>query len=310
MQQQQQHQPGAPGTWAQAAGRGLPPTSDTTRPPPTVVPTNMPNTSTTAAGVNTGSRISKEDLIAQVVNSSEGWGKVPVRQDTAWNVDSAKQHIPPHKVVATGVGMGPDEDANHWHQPNNGTAIWEATKDNSGMPPPPPPQQRWNSGHAGAAGPDVDPNTWNGPPSQQANMYPQSKPCPSNWQGPPGGSNWNSGAAPPMHNWSGSGASSSSSGSWEGNVKSEWGADKKEDSVFNRDGTLMWGEHGGAKPGEFGSWGSHQQSVSGRSSTSGDGDSGEGWGGGGPEPPCLPDVDDGTTFWGEPNTHQRPTSWI
>ena len=306
---QQQQQPGAPGTWAQAAGRGLPPTSDTTRPPPAVVPANMPNTSTTAPGVNTGSRISKEDLIAQVVNSSEGWGKVPVRQDTAWNVDNSKQHIPPHKVVATGVGMGPDEDANHWHQPNNGTAIWEATKESAGMPPPPPPQQqRWNSGHASGAGSDVDPNTWNGPPSQQANMYPQSKPCPSNWQGPPGGNNWNSGAAnaPPMHNWSGSGASSSSSGSWEG--KSEWGAEKKDDSVFNRDGTLMWGEHSGAKPGEVASWGSHQQSMSGRSSTSGDGDSGEGWGGGGPEPP--PDiVDDGTTFWGEPNTHQRQTSW-
>lgn len=311
-QQQQQLQPGAPGTWAQAAGRGLPPTSDTTRPPPAVVPANMPNTGTTAAGVNTGSRLSKEDLIAQVVNSSEGWGKMPVRQDTAWNVDNSKQHIPPHKVVATG-GMGvPEEDANHWHQPNNGTAIWEATKE-SGMPPPQQPPPHWNSSHSGAApSSDADAGTWNGPSSQQANMYPQSKPCPSNWQGPPGGNNWNSGAvnAPPMHNWSGSGASSSSSGSWDGNVKSDWGTDKKDDSVFNRDGTLMWGDHSGAKPGEIGSWGSHQQSVSGRSSTSGDGDPGEGWGvGGGPEPPCPPDVDDGTTFWGEPNTHQRPQSW-
>ena len=316
-QQQQQHppQPAAPGsTWAQAAGRGLVHNSDTTRPPPAVVPANMPNTSATApGGVNTGSRISKEDLIAQVVNSSEGWGKVPIRQDTAWNVDNSKQHIPPHKPVAPG-GMGPDEDANHWHQPNNGTAIWEATKDSSGMPPPPPQQPRWNSGNAGPSSSDADAGTWNGPPSQQqVNMYPPSKPCPANWQGPPGGNNWNSGGAvnaPPMHNWSGSGASSSSSGSWEGNTKMDWEG-KKDDSVFNnRDGTLMWGEHGGGAPkqGDVGSWGGHQQSVSGRSSTSGDGESGDGWGNTGPEPPCPSEADDGTTFWGE-NPHQRSQSW-
>ena len=328
MQQQQQPPPqsGAPGsTWAQAAVRGLVHTSDTTRPPPVVAPpANMPNTSAPAppgdGGGNTGSRISKEDLIAQVVNSSEGWGKVPIRQDTAWNVDNSKQHIPPHKPVAPGGGMGPDEDANHWHQPNNGTAIWEATKDGSGMPPP-PPQPRWNSGHAGG-GPsssDADAGTWNGPPSQQqGNMYPPSKPCPANWQAPPsGGNNWNSGGgggavntAPPTHNWSGSGASSSS-GSWEGgNAKMDWEG-KKDDSVFNnRDGTHMWGEHGGApKQGDVGSWGGHQQqSASGRSSTTGDGESGDGWGNTGPEPPCPSDGDDGTTFWGE-NPHQRSQSW-
>lgn len=34
-----------------------------------------------------GDALSREEIIRRAVNSQEGWGKMPVRQDTAWNID-------------------------------------------------------------------------------------------------------------------------------------------------------------------------------------------------------------------------------
>ena len=98
------------GSWAQAAGRGLPATAGSK-----------------SANSAPGSNMSREELIARAINSQDGWGQMPVRQDTAWDVTveppvtSSACKMPFQTESSTQPGQ---------HASNTGTAIWQASKDN------------------------------------------------------------------------------------------------------------------------------------------------------------------------------------
>lgn len=94
-------------TWAQAAGRGL--------------------TATSAVGKSgnsaPGSNMSREELIVRAINSQDGWGQTPIRQDTAWDVTAE----PSSTNIACKI---PAPTESSIQQPSNtGTAIWETSKD-------------------------------------------------------------------------------------------------------------------------------------------------------------------------------------
>lgn len=137
-----------PSSWAEAAGRGLPP---------------APPQSQQAFR----SRASRDEMISRAVNSSEGWGKTPVRQDTNWDMeDSPKLQ---RKPLPTANNPNANQDAaNTWNQPNDGTAIWERTKEPSAAKPgweePSQPQQLGPKSSTHWGNPDADGGTWEGPP--------------------------------------------------------------------------------------------------------------------------------------------------
>ena len=104
-----------------------------------------------AAGsaVNRPVSITQDELIAKYVNSHEGWGKTPIRQDTPWDLTEEVRPVPL-------------PDANMRRQrsqsSSNGVAIWESSRttsvsdgstsdwdsDNEGM------GHRWNRGGDGS----------------------------------------------------------------------------------------------------------------------------------------------------------------
>ena len=98
-------------TWAQAAGRGL-----------TVSAVSKPGGSSAP-----GSNMSREELIVRAINSQDGWGQTPIRQDTAWDVtaepsvNNIAAKIPPPPP--------PPPELSIQHPSNTGTAIWETSKD-------------------------------------------------------------------------------------------------------------------------------------------------------------------------------------
>lgn len=129
----------APSTWAQAAGRGL-----------NISNSNKPTEGSfggaTASTSASGSSLSKEDLIAQLVNSKDGWGKTPVRQDTTWDLDEGSSQASctsssSRKMPSTASAVGgaaassvvPESTSSHMNAclPNTGTAIWESSRDNA-----------------------------------------------------------------------------------------------------------------------------------------------------------------------------------
>ena len=170
-QQQQQRPPGQtpsqPSSWAEAAGRGLPPSQPSNTQP-------------------FRSRASREEMIARAVNTSEGWGKTPVRQDTNWDMEESPKLQ--RKSVSSTSSSNASHDSNTWNQPNDGTAIWESSKEptsQAGQPrpqgpgwsenrPPEPPQQLGPKTSTHWDNPDADGGPWEGPPDK-TNM----------WQGPP-----------------------------------------------------------------------------------------------------------------------------
>jgi len=68
--------PSSTGTWAQAAGRNIKPHVSSV--------TGNPLSSTSP---KYSLRMASEDTIARAVNSRDGWGRTPVRQDTVWDVE-------------------------------------------------------------------------------------------------------------------------------------------------------------------------------------------------------------------------------
>lgn len=315
-QQQQQQQPPQqyPSTWAQAAGKGLVPA------PKSEVLTEEQK---------------REQFIVAAINSSDGWGKRPVRQDTTWEVEEPRQPPPP----PVRRNSGSEQDGSLWNQNNNGTAIWESSKNSSG----------WTSARTGASssgssgsgvsdwgGSDNDgghwngppgsnngsnnsSNTWNGPPNssnQWGGQWNEPKPenNPSNMWGGGGGGGGNGGnMGPGPKAWnggsSGSGGSSHSGGKEE---QQQWGGSPKEDNVWDRNGTSAWGNNGGG-PGngggktEIGTWVDPNRQR--RNSNSNEWSETGGWdgaaGGKNPSP-----IDNGTAFWGDPQGHPKgPNNW-
>ncbi|XP_067950415.1 trinucleotide repeat-containing gene 6C protein-like isoform X2 [Watersipora subatra] len=111
----------APTSWAGAAAKGLP--KSLPKPQEPVDPAKV--------------------ALELTINNPEGWGRVPVRQDTSWGKTPEKTH---------------QDESNQWHSTqNNGTAIWETAKTNNGGPTP-TDKSTWNQKVAG----NNDPNVWNG----------------------------------------------------------------------------------------------------------------------------------------------------
>jgi hypothetical protein len=136
-----------PSSFAAVAGKNLPPA------PPQIQPAFR-------------ARQTREDLITRAVNSSEGWGKTPVRQDTDWDLDDSPKMQ--RKVMPAVSGTPGQDPGNTWNQPNDGTAIWETAKEPVAAAKPnwteQPPQQLGPQSHLHWGNPDADAGTWDGPP--------------------------------------------------------------------------------------------------------------------------------------------------
>ena len=290
------NQQSQPTSWAQAAGRGL--YAQQNKPPTPVNPTSQPPDP-------------KECYIAQVVNSHDGWGKRPIRQDTSWELEESP------KLRRRNSNTEIENPSSHWDN-NKGTAIWEASKGSSA---PPVPAQWDNGNNRGASGGsdwgrDNDSGHWNGPPGDNSSNQ-WNGPQPTNqWSG--GSSNWGdrrdgSGDRTTGRDSSHWGGGSSSSNSWESNKSDNtWGG--KEDNVWDRNGTNAWGSNskvetgmwGGPRPrrGSSSSWGDESIEPMGWEDPDGhvgppSGHQRQNSGG---------SVDDGTAFWGDPNAH-RASNW-
>ncbi|CAG5118637.1 unnamed protein product [Candidula unifasciata] len=103
---------------------------------------------------------SRQEEILRAIESHEGWGSRPIRQDTSWDVEISPKSLRKFSTAN-------NEAANVWNN-SNGTAIWEAFRENQrsnltgGAPAAnsyiaEKDQPNW----AGAARMQQDPNTWN-----------------------------------------------------------------------------------------------------------------------------------------------------
>jgi hypothetical protein len=101
-------------TWAQAAGRG--------------VTTNGPGKSNDDGSLSS-SQLARDEMIARAINSLDGWGKTPIRQDTMWDIGGSD--LSASSVVAKTVE---ETSVKHPSSSSNGTAIWEASKENLPVP--------------------------------------------------------------------------------------------------------------------------------------------------------------------------------
>ena len=73
-----------------------------------------------------GSNMSREELVVRAINSQDGWGQTPIRQDTAWEVTVE----PSLTNIACKMPSQTELSSQHVQQSSNtGTAIWEASKD-------------------------------------------------------------------------------------------------------------------------------------------------------------------------------------
>ncbi|CAG5114535.1 unnamed protein product [Candidula unifasciata] len=95
---------------------------------------------------------SRQEDILRAIESHEGWGSRPVRQDTSWDVDNSPKSQ--RKFSTDGNAAA----SNVWNN-SNGTAIWEALRGNH--------SNNW-SGAASSGGNswnvDKDQTSWGGPP--------------------------------------------------------------------------------------------------------------------------------------------------
>ena len=180
-----------PPTWAQAALKGLPPNN----PPKPDIPGNQGASG--AASFNNQPVSSKDEFIAQAINDNEGWGKRPVCQDTAWDLEESPK---PQRKVSTSSSDSANNE-NQWTHPNNGTSIWEGNKDsgtsNWGKPHPQPQPANsldWVS--------DNDGKEWQGPPGSQQHMNQSQPPPNAGWGAPPqAAGGMPPQGAPPNSNW-------------------------------------------------------------------------------------------------------------
>lgn len=184
---QQQTQNGS-GTWAQAAGKGLPPAN-----PPSSGSVSTTSTSNTT-GTSTKQQLEQLNSMREALFSQDGWGGQHVNQDSGWDVPQSPE---PGGKDSNGAPMAPV-----WKPTvNNGTDLWEANLRNGGQPPPQVAQKApWGhtptSNIGGTWGEDDDmgdsSNVWTGVPSGQSgggqwgnNAGPQPM-----WGGPKKESDW------------------------------------------------------------------------------------------------------------------------
>ena len=212
-----------PSSWAQAAGKGLNLHSN--------------NPAAGAAGnVKSPAELQREAEIRKAIESHDGWGKKPIRQDTEWSIEASPKVQNKFSTQSVVPDQPQQQKAtnNMWNN-NNGTAIWEANKDAA----------PWNNNAVTRPVPGQTPANWSGPPQNMPN------PAGNQWAGGPSGQNqisdktigsWGTtpdGGQPSGSNWS----SSTEVGSWGGNTQSS------QNSTASG-GITTWGEDGGSGWGE------------------------------------------------------------
>jgi len=278
------------GSWAQAAGRGLP--------PPGIPGVSKSNDEVTTASVAAATaQTVQEDAVTRAINSSDGWGKTPIRQDTAWAIDEPPLR-PPETVAPVNEPQSNPQLSMHVL---NGTAIWETSASSSGSKAE---AIGYNSQRGGSldAGVATGGSAWTGTPVEKpqdlvsmlnvsggvppASFRPPTTPID---RAPPSGSSWPPQSTDRPPTWSGGG-----DGMWEGS-----GGSKKDDGpVWNPDSAGMSGRI--SRPDSaMANW--ERPSLQRSSSTgSWSGDSDMGGKGLGRGEKLGQEVDDGTACWGDP----------
>lgn len=201
-------------SWAQAAGKNLPP-----QPPSNNAggagAGNNPVQSNVGGVGGPASNSSKQQLeqlstMREALYAQDGWGGQHVNQDSSWDIPGSPE--PPNKEPSNAGGGGGGSAANPaapvWKpNVNNGTELWEANLRNGGQPPP-QVQQKTPWGHTpatnigGTWGEDDEsdsPNLWSGVPAGPAGWgaAPNANQGPV-WTGGPKKEEW---AASANANW-------------------------------------------------------------------------------------------------------------
>lgn len=286
-----QQQQGGPGSWAQAvtnkSGQGA----------------GCGGGAGGAAGAPDDSkasnqRRSQEELIAEAINSHDGWGKTTIRQDTAWVIEETV--VEQHKAPTAPEASSEEAAAQLARQVMTGTAIWESSKAAAA------------AASRAAEKSAEDRGAWSGTPVEKTSVVvaanPANGPNPTLAVGsnqasafrppldkPPGNNSWPPGPPEkPSAGWGGS--STSSEGSWEG-AKKDGGLD---DRMWDLDSNK------GSKT-ETGVWDRPLRRSSSSGSWTGDEVENVGWGEDKTGHP--PEVDDGTSVWGDPSSQNRPQNW-
>ena len=136
-------------SWAAAAGKGLPTTTN-----------DQTHTTSTASASNgsTSKHLEQLNSVREALFSQDGWGGANVKQDSAWNVDGMASNAtsgsgsgsqPANPAAAPSGGNTEAKESNTWgsagsgHR-NDGTDLWRVNL--SGQPPAPKPQPNnaWN----------------------------------------------------------------------------------------------------------------------------------------------------------------------
>ena len=221
---------------------------------------------TPVGGLGTGVLSPKEEEIRRAINSNEGWGTRPVRQDTSWDMESSPKLS--RKVAAAAAENPEVAPSNMWNN-NNGTDIWLTSRDSTAP--------RWVGGAAagGNVFPDKDPGAWNMPPKPNMDG--------SSWAGNMAGNMAGNNAMNPMGS---NPVSDKNIGTWGGESQQassskQWGP-KTETGSWNEPpqdrSNMTWG----GQDTEVGTWEDPATATARRIvSSSGVGPVGMGGGGGG-----------------------------
>ena len=208
-----------PSSWAQAAGKGLNLHSN--------------NPAAGAAGnVKSPAEMQREAEIRKAIESHDGWGKKPIRQDTQWSIESSPKV---QNKFSTGTVV-PEQSQqqkgtnNMWNN-HNGTAIWEANKENVSWP---------SNAVARPVGPGQNATIWSGPPQNPPNTSGNS------WVGGPPGQTQSSDKS--IGSWGTPEGSQPSGGSnWSGSTEiGSWGGAQPSQNSTASGGISTWGEQEGS----------------------------------------------------------------
>ena len=135
---------GAPSSWASAASKGLPPSSD----PGANANGGQPGAAgsgASAASASNSKQLEQLNAVREALFSQDGWGGANVKQDTSWDVDAAPGAPGGGGSMRAPNGMDAPsamaKETNMWGGPaptnggpprNDGTDLWKSTL--SGQP--------------------------------------------------------------------------------------------------------------------------------------------------------------------------------
>ena len=133
---------GAPSSWASAASKGLPPSSD---PGANANGAAAAGSGASAASASNSKQLEQLNAVREALFSQDGWGGANVKQDTSWDVDAAPGAPGGGGGMRAPNGMDAPsamaKETNMWGGPaptnggpprNDGTDLWKSTL--SGQP--------------------------------------------------------------------------------------------------------------------------------------------------------------------------------